>query len=61
MKDQQWVYLVYKIKEECLAYSLMTVLKQLSGGSVGDVKFKIADEALGISSAIDIIDRNLAA
>ncbi len=27
-----------------LAYSLMTILKQLSGDSVGGVKFKIADE-----------------
>lgn len=39
----------------------MTVLNQLSGGSVGDVKFKIADEILGISSAIDIFDRKLCA
>ena len=44
----------------CLAYSLLTVLKQLSNGSIGDVKFKLTDEALGVSSAIDIIDLKLA-
>jgi len=38
----------------------MTVLKQISGGSIGDVKFKIADEIPRISSAIDIMNRKLA-
>jgi len=33
---------------------------EIPGDSVGDVKFKIADEILGISSAIDIMDRKLA-
>lgn len=58
---QSWNKLTNHVGLVCLAYSLMTVLGQLSGGSVGDVKFKLADEALGISSAIDIIDANLAA
>jgi hypothetical protein len=58
---QSWNKLTNHVGFVCLAYSLMTVLKYFSGGSVGDVKFKIADEALGISSAIDIIDRNLSA
>ncbi|MEI7475539.1 MAG: transposase [bacterium] len=58
---QSWNKLTNHVGLVCLAYSLMTVLGQLSGGSVGDVKFKLADEALGISSALDIIDANLAA
>jgi hypothetical protein len=57
---QSWKKLTNHVGFVCLAYSLLTILKQLSGGSVGDVKFKIADEALCISSAIDIIDRKLA-
>lgn len=56
---QKWNNLTNHVGFVCLAYSLMTVLKQLSGGSVGDVKFKIADEIFGISSAIDIMDRKL--
>ena len=58
---QKWNNLTNHVGFVCLAYSLMTVLKQLSGGSVGSVKFKIADEILGISSAIDIMDRKLTA
>lgn len=58
---QKWNNLTNHVGFVCLAYSLMTILKQLSGGSVGEVKFKIADEILGISSAIDIFDRKLCA
>lgn len=57
---QSWKKLTNHVGFVCLAYSLLTVLKQLSGGSIGNVKFKIADEALGVSSAIDIIDLKLA-
>lgn len=57
---RNWKKLTNHVGFVCLAYSLLTIFKQLSGGSVGDVKFKIADEALGISSAIDIIDSKLA-
>jgi len=58
---QSWKKLTNHVGFVCLAYSLLTVLKQLSSGSIGDVKFKLADEVLQISSAIDIFDRKLCA
>jgi len=58
---QRWNNLTNHVGFVCLAYSLLTVLKQLSSGSIGYVKFKIADEIFGISSAIDIMDKKLAA
>ena len=58
---RSWKKLTNHVGFVCLAYSLLTVLKQLSNGSVGDLKFKLADEVLQISSAIDIFDRKLCA
>lgn len=57
---RSWRKLTNHVGFVCLAYSLLTILKQLSGGSVGEVKFKIVDEILGISSAVDILDQKLA-
>lgn len=56
---QSWKKLTNHVGFVCLAYSLLTVLKQLSFGSIGDVKFKLTDEVLQISSAIDLFDRKL--
>ncbi|MDD3014547.1 MAG: transposase, partial [Candidatus Gastranaerophilales bacterium] len=58
---QSWKKLTNHVGFVCLAYSLLTVLKQLSCGSIGDVKFKLTDEIFQLSSAIDIFDRKLAA
>lgn len=58
---QSWRKLTNHVGFVCLAYSLLTILKQLSCGSIGDVKFKLTDEVLQISSAIDIFDRKLRA
>lgn len=58
---QSWKKLTNHVGFVCLAYSLLTVLKQLSSGSIGDVKFKLVDSVLQISSAIDIFDRKLCA
>ena len=58
---QGWKKLTNHVGFVCLAYSLLTVLKQLSYGSIGDVKFKLADEVLQISSSIDLFDRKLRA
>jgi hypothetical protein len=57
---RSWKKLTNHVGFVCLAYSLLTVLKQLSGGSVGDLKFKIVDEVFGISSAVDVFDQKLA-
>ena len=56
---QSWKKLTNHVGFVCLAYSLLTMLKHFSSGSVGDVKFNITDEVFGISSAIDIMDRKL--
>ena len=45
---RSWKKLINHVGFVCLAYSLLTVLKQISGGSIGDIKFKIVDEVLGI-------------
>jgi hypothetical protein len=57
---RSWKKLTNHVGFVCLAYSILTVLRHFSFGSVGSMKFKIADETLGISSAIDIMDKNLA-
>ncbi len=58
---QSWKKLTNHVGFVCLAYSLMTVIQEVQGGSMGNVMFKIADEALKTSSAIDVIDKNLTA
>ncbi len=56
---QSWKKLTNHVGFVCLAYSLMTVIQEVQGGSMGNVMFKIADKTLKTSSAIDVIDKNL--
>jgi hypothetical protein len=57
---EDWQKLVNHVGFVCLAYSLLTILQQKSGGSVGDVKFKLKDEIYGISSSADTFELKLA-
>lgn len=57
---EDWQKLVNHVGFVCLAYSLLTILKQKSGGSVGDVKFKLQDAVYGISSSADTFEQKLA-
>jgi hypothetical protein len=57
---EDWQKLVNHVGFVCLAYSLLTILKQKSGGSAGDVKFKFQDEVYGISRSADTFEQKLA-
>lgn len=57
---EDWQKLVNHVGFVCLAYSLLTILKQKCGGSVGDVKFDLQDEVLGISTSADTFEQKLA-
>jgi hypothetical protein len=56
---EDWQKLVNHVGFVCLAYSLLTILKQKCGGSVGDVKFDLQDEVYGISTSADTFERKL--
>jgi|GEM_PF-2262519 len=57
---EDWQKLVNHVGFVCLAYSLLTILKQKLGGSVGDVKFNLQDEVYGISTSADTFELKLA-
>jgi hypothetical protein len=57
---EDWQKLVNHVGFVCLAYSLLTMLRQKIGGSVGDAKFKLQDEVYGISSSADTFEQKLA-
>jgi len=57
---EDWHKLVNHVGFVCLAYSLLTILRQKFGGSVGDVKFNLQDEVYGISSSADTFELKLA-
>ena len=57
---EEWQKLVNHVGFVCLAYSILTILRQKSIGSVGDVKFKLQDEVYGISSSTDTFEMKLA-
>ena len=57
---EEWQKLVNHVGFVCLAYSILTILRQNLGGSVGDVKFKLQDEVYGISSSVDTFQLKLA-
>jgi hypothetical protein len=57
---EDWQKLVNHVGFVCLAYSLLTILQQKFGGSVGDVKFNLQDEVYGISSSVDTFEQKLA-
>jgi SRSO17 transposase len=57
---EEWQKLVNHVGFVCLAYSILTILRQNLGGSVGDVKFKLQDEVYGISSSVDTFELKLA-
>ena len=57
---EDWQKLVNHVGFVCLAYSLLTILRQKFGGSVGDVKFNLQDEVYGISTSADTFEQKLA-
>lgn len=57
---EDWQKLVNHVGFVCLAYSLLSILRQQFGGSVGDVKFNLQDEVYGISTSADTFERKLA-
>jgi hypothetical protein len=57
---EEWQKLVNHVGFVCLAYSLLTILQQKSGGSVGDVKFNLQDDVYGLSTSADTFERKLA-
>jgi hypothetical protein len=57
---EDWQKLVNHVGFVCLAYSLLSILRQKCGGSIGDVKFKLQDEVYGISTAADTFEQKLA-
>lgn len=57
---EEWQKLVNHVGFVCLAYSMLTILRQKNGGSVGDVKFKLQDEVYGIATSADTFEQKLA-
>lgn len=57
---EDWQKLINHVGFVCLAYSLLTILRQKFGGSVGDVKFNLQDAVYGISTSVDTFERKLA-
>jgi len=57
---EDWQKLINHVGFVCLAYSLLTILRQKCGGSVGDMKFNLQDEVYGISSSTDTFELKLA-
>jgi hypothetical protein len=56
---EDWQKLVNPVGFVCLAYSLLTILRQKCGGSIGDVKFNLQDEVYGISRSADTFEQKL--
>jgi hypothetical protein len=57
---ENWQKLINHVGFVCLAYALLTILQQKSGGSVGDIKFNLQDEVYGISRSADTFEQILA-
>ena len=57
---EDWQKLVNHVGFVCLAYSLLTIIQQKFGGSLGDVKFNLQDDVYGISTSADTFERKLA-
>lgn len=57
---EDWQKLVNHVGFVCLAYSLLSILQQKCGGSMGDVKFDLQDEVYGISTSADTFEEKLA-
>jgi hypothetical protein len=57
---EDWQKLVNHVGFVCLAYSLLSILRQKCGGSIGDVKFNLQDEVYGISTSSDTFEQKLA-
>jgi len=57
---EDWQKLVNHVGFVCLAYSLLSILRQKCGGSIGDVKFDLQDHVYGISSSADTFEQKLA-
>ena len=57
---EDWQKLINYVGFVCLAYSLLTIIQQKFGGSIGDVKFNLQDDVYGISSSADTFERKLA-
>ena len=57
---EDWQKLINHVGFVCLAYSMLTILRQEFGGSVGSIKFKLQDEVYGISRSADIFEQKLA-
>ena len=57
---EDWQKLVNHVGFVCLAYSLLSILRQKCGGSIGDIKFDLQDRVYGISRSADTFELKLA-
>lgn len=57
---EDWQKLINHVGFVCLVYSLLTILSQKHGGSVGDIKFNLQDAVFGISTSVETFEQKLA-